>query len=99
MALINACTQWYPEAFRLLYWWHVLHAWQQHLVISQNRPLWEKLKTWVRIEDSSKFDTLWVEIQSTTFLPCLPGRILDAGKICGYVVCSVQTRQNDPGNK
>jgi len=61
---INGCSLWYPEALILLCWWHVLHAWQQHFVISQHKQLWEKLKAWIRINNTQDFDATWVEIQA-----------------------------------
>jgi hypothetical protein len=63
LAQINALKRYFPTSTILLCWWHVLHAWQQHLVISQNVELWDKLKAWVRIECLKKFEVAWLEIQ------------------------------------
>lgn len=63
-ALIAACTTWYSEALHFLCWWHVLHAWQQHFVISQHEVLWTKLKLWIRVTDPSMFNDIWIEIQA-----------------------------------
>jgi hypothetical protein len=37
LAQIAACSTCYLESTVLLCWWHVLHAWQRHFVISHNR--------------------------------------------------------------
>ena len=34
MAQINACKRVYTAAMILLCWWHVLHAWQQHISVT-----------------------------------------------------------------
>ncbi|KIK00486.1 hypothetical protein K443DRAFT_100253 [Laccaria amethystina LaAM-08-1] len=60
---INALRCYFPTSMILLCWWHVLHAWQQHLIISQNVELWDKLKAWVWIECLKKFEATWLEIQ------------------------------------
>lgn len=62
-AQINAIAARYPESEIWLCWWHVLHAWQQHLSISQNELLWTKLKALIRVEDSALFDSALVEIK------------------------------------
>jgi MULE transposase domain. len=59
IAQINACRQQYPGSAILLCWWHVLHAWQQHFIISQHPILWEKLKAWIRVTDEAEFSTYW----------------------------------------
>ncbi|KAJ7079163.1 hypothetical protein B0H15DRAFT_788251 [Mycena belliarum] len=59
---INACIAEY-QAFILLCWWHVLHAWQQHFHISSHPDLWTILKKWLRITDQVEFDATWAEIQ------------------------------------
>ncbi|KAJ7164673.1 hypothetical protein C8R43DRAFT_987894 [Mycena crocata] len=53
------------NAFILLCWWHVLHAWQQHFHIPQEPELWELLKSWLRITDRAKFDQRWAKIKQT----------------------------------
>ncbi|EDR07809.1 uncharacterized protein LACBIDRAFT_297987 [Laccaria bicolor S238N-H82] len=63
LAQINALRHYFPTSTILLCWWHVLHTWQQHLVISQNIELWDKLKAWVRIECLKNFEAAWVDIQ------------------------------------
>ncbi|KAF7371481.1 hypothetical protein MVEN_00002700 [Mycena venus] len=54
----------YPESLLLLCWWHVLHAWQKHFVITHFAELWDKLKGWIRITDPDKFWTCWEEIKA-----------------------------------
>lgn len=54
----------YPESHLLLCWWHVLHAWQQHFVITHFTELWEKLKTWICITDTDLFWARWEEIKA-----------------------------------
>lgn len=63
-AQINAITVRYLESEIWLCWWHVLHAWQQHFVISQNENLWMKLKALIWLEDLSLFDAALVEIKA-----------------------------------
>ncbi|KAJ7605973.1 hypothetical protein DFH06DRAFT_1019876, partial [Mycena polygramma] len=60
---INACTEAYITCV-LLCWWHVLHAWQQHLRVSTHPELWELLKRWIRITDKAEFDAAWVTTQN-----------------------------------
>ncbi|KAJ7701051.1 hypothetical protein B0H16DRAFT_1250899, partial [Mycena metata] len=62
-AEINSCVAVY-HLFLLLCWWHVLHAWQQHLRITEHPELWELLKKWIRIADANEFTSAWVKIQS-----------------------------------
>jgi hypothetical protein len=62
-AEINACAAVY-RAWILLCWWHVLHAWQQHLRIQDHSDLWTLLKKWIRITDEAKFRATWVKIQA-----------------------------------
>ena len=52
---INSVRLWYTESQLLLCWWHVLHAWQQHIIISHYRELWELLKKWIRLTEESEF--------------------------------------------
>ncbi|KAJ7665805.1 hypothetical protein B0H17DRAFT_951239 [Mycena rosella] len=61
---INSCCEIYWEAWLLLCWWHVLHAWQQHFSIPTYPELWEVLKRWIRIIDKIEFDATWVKIQA-----------------------------------
>ncbi len=63
-AQINAITSEYPECGIWLCWWHVLHSWQQHFVISQNEALWIKLKALLRVEDPEKFNLALGEIKA-----------------------------------
>ena len=63
LAQINACIRRFPSAMILLCWWHVLRAWQQHLVTSCHTRLWELLKSWIRLTDAAQFDATWTEIQ------------------------------------
>ena len=63
LAQINAILLCYPESGIWLCWWHVLHAWQQHFVISQNELLWTKLKALIRLEDSTLFEAALAEIK------------------------------------
>ncbi|KAF8149019.1 hypothetical protein BJ912DRAFT_870046 [Pholiota molesta] len=63
LAQINACCACYPESTILLCWWHVLHSWQQHLVISKNEDLWKNLQQLVRIQDPRAFDIALQEIE------------------------------------
>lgn len=55
----------YPESEIWLCWWHVLHAWQQHFVISQNKLLllWEKLKALIRIKHQTDLEAALEEIK------------------------------------
>jgi len=69
LAQINAIILSYPESEVWLCWWHVLHAWQQHFVISQNKTLWAKLKSLVRIEDPAALETALAEIKELAPLP------------------------------
>jgi hypothetical protein len=65
-AQINACRAGYrSQAFILLCWWHLLHAWQQHFAISKFPELWELLKKWVRMDEEEDFKQAWREIQRT----------------------------------
>ena len=64
LAQLNALAAVYPESKLLLCWWHVLHAWQQYLQISQHPELWRLLKGWVRIVDASEFSRRWEEIKA-----------------------------------
>lgn len=64
LAQINAIVLRYPESLVWLCWWHVLHAWQQHFVISQHELLWTKLKGLVRIEEYEQFMAAIDEIRS-----------------------------------
>ena len=62
-AQINTIKKRYLETKDIyLCWWHVLHAWQQHLVITHYPELWELLKSWIRITDRQRFDEQWKKI-------------------------------------
>lgn len=62
-AQINACLAVFTTAILLLCWWHVLHAWQQHFRVLQHPELWVLLKSWIRITDYAKFQTVWAEVR------------------------------------
>jgi len=64
LAQLKALRLYFPTLILLLCWWHVLHAWQQHLVTSKHPVLWTKLKAWVRIECLKEFELAWLEIQA-----------------------------------
>src|ERR1700720_101837 len=61
---INVARRHHPAALVLLCWWHVLHAWQQHLRIDEHPELWKLLKGWIRLTEISEFNKCWVGIQS-----------------------------------
>ena len=63
-AQINMIMVHYPKAQIFLCWWHVLHAWQQHITISHYPELWKLLKQWVCITDTTKFAKFWVDIKA-----------------------------------
>ena len=49
-AQINTIKTRTPESKHIyLCWWHVLHAWQQHITIAHYLELWEVLKAWIHI--------------------------------------------------
>ena len=60
---IKVILRWYPEALLLLCWWHVLHAWQQHITTSHYPKLWTLLMGWIQIINKSQFDECWEKIQ------------------------------------
>ena len=64
-AQINAIKRQYPKSAILLCWWHVLHAWQQHFVITAYPEVWDLLKKWVRITDRAEFWQQWEQIKIT----------------------------------
>lgn len=68
-AQINVIVLRYPESEVWLCWWHVLHAWQQHFVISQNELLWDKLKALIRIENSADLEAALSEIKDLVPMP------------------------------
>ncbi|VDC03482.1 unnamed protein product [Peniophora sp. CBMAI 1063] len=63
LAQMNALHAVYPESTILLCWWHVLHAWQQHIQIGKHRDVWELLKGWIRITSPDAFRARWEEIK------------------------------------
>ena len=63
-AQMNAIKRRYPESAILLCWWHVLHAWQQHFVITVHPEVWDLLKKWVRMTDRAAFWQQWERIKS-----------------------------------
>lgn len=62
-AQLNAIKKIYPESAVLLCWWHVLHSWQQHFVITAFPTLWTLLKKWIRITDREEFWKHWSNIK------------------------------------
>ena len=68
---LNAISRIYPESCRLLCWWHVLHAWQQHFVVQHYSELWKKLQGWVRITDGEEFWKAWRDIKT-----CAPASLI-----------------------
>lgn len=62
-AQLNAIRLIYLAVHILLCWWHVLHAWQQHLSIKDFPELWELLKKWIRIGDEKEFQAAWKKIK------------------------------------
>ncbi|KAL0058830.1 hypothetical protein AAF712_014481 [Marasmius tenuissimus] len=60
---LNAIARWYPESRRLLCWWHVLHAWQQHFVVQHYEELWRLLQKWIRIAGKEEFQAAWEQVQ------------------------------------
>jgi hypothetical protein len=60
---MNAVQRRYCESLLFLCWWHVLHAWRAHFVISHYPELWECLKRWIRITEENEFELCWGEIQ------------------------------------
>jgi hypothetical protein len=69
LAQINAIGLRYPESEIWLCWWHVLHAWQQHFVISQHELLWDKLRALIRIENSADLEAALAEIKDLAPTP------------------------------
>lgn len=63
-AQINSCMKIWTTAIVFLCWWHVLHAWQQHLRIGDHPELWDLLKQWVRITIPTEFDKTWCRIKA-----------------------------------
>ncbi|KAF5333285.1 hypothetical protein D9611_002793 [Ephemerocybe angulata] len=63
-AQINSIGRVHPSAEILLCWWHVLHAWQQHISITAYPEVWRLMKTWVRITDASEFSERWASIKA-----------------------------------
>ena len=62
-AQINVIKHCYPESQLFLCWWHVLHTWQQYIVIAHFQELWKLLKGWVRLMEKSEFEDCWEKIQ------------------------------------
>jgi hypothetical protein len=62
-AQINVIKHRYPKSQLYLCWWHVLHAWQQHIVIAHFQELWNLLKGWIRLTEKSEFEDCWKKIQ------------------------------------
>ena len=63
-AQINPAQRRWPLALVLLCWWHVLHAWHQHLQIYEHPVLWGLLKGWIRITEEDEFNECWAKIQA-----------------------------------
>jgi hypothetical protein len=68
-AQINSCMKIWVSAMIFLCWWHVLHAWQQHLCIGDHPELWKLLKAWVRVSTSTEFDEMWRKIKELSPQP------------------------------
>ncbi|EDR06483.1 uncharacterized protein LACBIDRAFT_328884 [Laccaria bicolor S238N-H82] len=60
---MNTIQGQYPKSHLLLCWWHVLHAWHQHFVMTHYPDLWALLKKWPRMTTQEEFDDCWVKIQ------------------------------------
>lgn len=62
---INSIKAQYSASKQIyLCWWHVLHVWQQHIIISHYPELWELLKKWIQITDQKEFDEMWKKMQT-----------------------------------
>jgi hypothetical protein len=61
---LNAIRRNYSPSRPLWCWWHVLHAWQSHFVVTHFPELWDTLKKWIRMEDKVEFEATWTKIQS-----------------------------------
>ncbi|KAJ3545231.1 hypothetical protein NMY22_g2518 [Coprinellus aureogranulatus] len=64
-AQLNSIETHFPNSTILLCWWHVLHAWHQHMVTNEFPELWELLKRWVRMTDTTEFWKTWDTIKQT----------------------------------
>ena len=60
---MNAIQGQYTESRLLLCWWHILHAWHQHFVMTHYPDLWALLKKWPHITTQEEFDDCWAKIQ------------------------------------
>ena len=60
---MNAIQGQYTESCLLLCWWHVLHAWHQHFMMTHYPDLWALLKKWPCITTQEEFDDCWAKIQ------------------------------------
>lgn len=60
---INSVKVVYPNSEILLCWWHVLHSWQQHFLVTVFPELWELLQKWVHIINSDEFESTWIKIK------------------------------------
>ena len=40
-----------------------LHVWQEHFVTNHFPELWDLLKGWVRLKETTEFDEQWVQIK------------------------------------
>jgi MULE transposase domain len=63
-AQINVIMRVYPNSQTLLCLWHVLCMFRLHFVMDQFQALWARVKSWVRTENSDKFDQIWAEISA-----------------------------------
>jgi hypothetical protein len=68
---INALSIVWDGAMIYLCWWHVLHAWHQHLRIEDHPEVWELLKGWVRNDTVEKFNATWLKIEEKAPRPFL----------------------------
>ena len=60
---LKVLRRYYPDSIIYHCWWHVLHTWQQHLVISHYKDLWALLKDWVHITEQLDFGVYWGKVQ------------------------------------
>jgi hypothetical protein len=63
LAQINAISAVWMEPTIQLCWWHVLHAWGQHINIIAFKEVWGLLQMWIRDDTAEKFDATWAKIK------------------------------------
>jgi hypothetical protein len=59
---ITALSTTWASATILLCWWHVLHAWCQHICIDSFPEVWELLKLWIQVDSPESFDLMWSKL-------------------------------------